>query len=54
MRLGAFDFVQKPFDLEQLEIRVRRAVEHAQLAREVGALRARLEKRTPAEARYVL
>jgi DNA-binding NtrC family response regulator len=49
MRLGAFDFVQKPFDLEQLEIRVRRAVEHARLAREVGALRARVERRLPPE-----
>src|SRR5208283_3443251 len=28
MRLGAFDFVQKPFDLEQLEARVARAVAH--------------------------
>ena len=45
MKLGAFDFVQKPFDLEQLEVRVRRAVEHDQLAREVGALRTRLETR---------
>jgi DNA-binding NtrC family response regulator len=39
MRLGAFDFVQKPLDLEQLEVRVRRAREHAQLAGEVASLR---------------
>jgi DNA-binding NtrC family response regulator len=50
MKLGAFDFVQKPFDLEQIEVRVRRAVEHAQLAREVGALRARLEKKLGPES----
>jgi DNA-binding NtrC family response regulator len=40
MRLGAFDFVQKPFELEQLEARVARAVEHARLVREVTTLRA--------------
>jgi DNA-binding NtrC family response regulator len=40
MRLGAFDFVQKPFDLEQLEARVARAVEHGRLVREVTSLRA--------------
>jgi len=40
MRIGAFDFVQKPFELEQLEARVARAVEHARLVREVSSLRA--------------
>ncbi len=40
MKLGAFDFLQKPFDLEQLELHVARAVEHARLHREVKALRA--------------
>jgi DNA-binding NtrC family response regulator len=40
MKLGAFDFLQKPFDLEQLEMHVVRAVEHARLRREVTALRA--------------
>jgi len=40
MREGAFDFVQKPFDLEQLEVRVARALDHARLAREVTTLRA--------------
>ena len=39
MRLGAFDFVQKPVDLEQLEARVARAVEHGRLLREVTTLR---------------
>ncbi len=29
MRIGAFDFVQKPFDPGQLELRVARALEHA-------------------------
>jgi len=39
MREGAFDFVQKPFDLEQLEVRVARALDHARLVREVTDLR---------------
>ena len=39
MRLGAFDFVQKPFDLEELEARVAKACTHARLAREVATLR---------------
>ena len=40
MREGAFDFVQKPFELDQLEVRVARAVEHVRLLREVSDLRA--------------
>jgi DNA-binding NtrC family response regulator len=34
MREGAFDFVQKPLDLEEIELRVARAVEHGRLAAE--------------------
>jgi len=40
MRAGAFDFVQKPLDLEQIELRVARAVEHRHLLDEVSELRA--------------
>ncbi|CAG0950363.1 Transcriptional regulatory protein ZraR [Myxococcaceae bacterium] len=40
MRRGAFDFLQKPFDLEQLEARIARAIEHGRLRREVSELRA--------------
>ncbi len=40
MREGAFDFVQKPIDLEQIELRVARAVEHGRLVAEVQELRA--------------
>jgi DNA-binding NtrC family response regulator len=39
MKLGAFDFVAKPFELEALELRVERAVAHAQLVGEVERLR---------------
>ena len=39
MKSGAFDFVEKPLDLEQLELRVARAVDHSLLLSEVGSLR---------------
>jgi DNA-binding NtrC family response regulator len=40
MKLGAFDFLQKPVDLEQLDVRIAKAVEHSHLLREVTTLRA--------------
>jgi DNA-binding NtrC family response regulator len=39
MKLGAFDYVTKPFDVEELLLIVERAVKSAALAREVEALR---------------
>jgi DNA-binding NtrC family response regulator len=39
MREGAFDFLEKPFDLEQLELRLERALAHRGLEQEVRALR---------------
>lgn len=39
---GAFDFIQKPFDLDQLELRVRRAVERGQLLEQVSELRSQV------------
>jgi len=39
-RLGAYDFVLKPPDLEHLDVVLRRAMEHARLRREVEHLRA--------------
>jgi DNA-binding NtrC family response regulator len=50
MRLGAFDFVQKPLDLDQIELRVARAVEHRRLLHEVGALRAEQKSRKAGES----
>ena len=38
-RLGAYDFVLKPPDLEHLDVVLRRAMEHARLRREVEHLR---------------
>ena len=39
MRLGAFDYLKKPFDFEELEVIVRRALETTHLQREVDELR---------------
>lgn len=41
MRGGAYDFVQKPLDLDQIELRVKRAVDHRRLLEEVSELRAK-------------
>jgi DNA-binding NtrC family response regulator len=44
MKAGAFDFVQKPVDPDQLVLLLRRAVEHQQLVSEVRYLRESAEK----------
>jgi DNA-binding NtrC family response regulator len=44
VRLGAYDFVMKPFDLEEISLTVERALEHSSLNREVMDLRARIER----------
>jgi DNA-binding NtrC family response regulator len=46
MREGAFDFAQKPLDLDQIEVRVARAVEHGRLVAEVHELRAERDAAT--------
>ncbi|RPJ60741.1 MAG: sigma-54-dependent Fis family transcriptional regulator [Acidobacteria bacterium] len=45
MRLGAFDYLSKPFDNEALLLTVDRALERRRLSREVEALRTELETR---------
>jgi len=45
MKLGAFDYVTKPFDIDELQVIVDRAVESAALAREVEDLRAEVGAR---------
>lgn len=40
VRLGAYDFVSKPFDLEEISTAARRALEHSSLNQEVSHLRA--------------
>jgi len=37
MRAGAHDYVLKPFELEELEMKVERAVEHRRLLARIGA-----------------
>ena len=45
MRLGAYDYIQKPFELEELELKVMRAFEHQREARQLEALKEREEQR---------
>jgi DNA-binding NtrC family response regulator len=39
MKEGAYDFIQKPFNLEEMEVKVKRALDHRQLVGEVEYLR---------------
>jgi len=39
MKLGAFDYIKKPFDVEELKLIVRKALDYAGLEREVQGLR---------------
>jgi DNA-binding NtrC family response regulator len=43
-RRGAFDFLEKPLDRERVLVAIRNALERRTLAREVGELRARVQK----------
>jgi DNA-binding NtrC family response regulator len=43
MKLGAFDFITKPFQAEEILLRVRNAVDKRELRREVGRLRAEVQ-----------
>src|SRR5882757_10234996 len=47
MKLGAYDYIQKPFDGEQIKLLVARTLEHAQLKQENAALRVMNEFSTP-------
>src|SRR5262245_1461755 len=46
MKLGAFDYVTKPFEEEELLATIRRALQKRSLEREVVYLRTELERRT--------
>ena len=39
MRLGAFDYITKPFDFDKVRLSIRKALEASQLKREVKHLR---------------
>lgn len=45
MKMGAFDFLIKPFDLEQLEILVQKALERIRLKKEVEWLRTQYQEK---------
>ena len=44
VRLGAYDFVTKPFDLQDISLTAERALAHSLLSREVKDLRSRVAK----------
>ena len=49
MQLGAYDYIAKPFDVNDVVLRVRRFFEYQALASEVRKLRGQLEGRGPAD-----
>jgi len=49
MKLGAFDYITKPFDNEELVLTIRRALEAQYLSKEVDELRKRLGEKTAIE-----
>ena len=45
MKIGAFDFLVKPFDLDQIEALVRNGLDRVRLRKEVAWLRAQYQER---------
>ncbi len=45
MRLGAVDFLEKPFSIERLKVTVSNVIEHARLRHEVRVIREQIERR---------
>ena len=39
MKIGAFDYVQKPFEIEEMEVKIEKALEHRRLKHEIEYLR---------------
>lgn len=39
MKIGAFDYVQKPFEIEEMEVKIEKALEHRRLRHEIDYLR---------------
>ena len=50
MKLGAYDYIQKPFDGDEIKMLVDRTLEHTRLIRENQALRSMTELHAPAPA----
>jgi DNA-binding NtrC family response regulator len=53
VRLGAYDFITKPFDLQDISLTAERALAHSSLSREVNQLRAQVGRSGPAAGRLV-
>ncbi len=53
MRYGAFDYISKPVDLDELEIIVGRAMENARLKKELSTLKKTLEQKWASETVFV-
>ena len=53
MRLGAYDFIEKPFSKDRLNEVVSRALERRRLGLEVASLRARLSSREAIDAKLI-
>ncbi|MFW6129277.1 MAG: sigma-54-dependent transcriptional regulator [Candidatus Aminicenantaceae bacterium] len=49
MKLGAFDYITKPFETEELVLVIKKAIRTQYLSREVGRLRKRLGEKTQLE-----
>src|SRR5258708_9965219 len=47
MKLGAYDYIQKPFDGDEIKLLVERTLEHNRLIRENQALRSITESAVP-------
>ena len=39
MKIGAFDYVQKPFEIEEMELKIAKAIEQRRLRHEIEYLR---------------
>ena len=39
MKIGAFDYVQKPFEIEEMEVKIEKAIEHRRMRHEIEYLR---------------
>lgn len=46
IQFGAYDFITKPFDLDDVLVTIRRALEHTSLQKEVARLRSKVVERT--------
>jgi len=53
MKLGAFDYITKPFDLNEMEIVIERAIENLKLKEKVSALKERLRESLSQETAFI-